>query len=767
MAGMDDAYRKGRWRWPWQRDAGRDSRDEADRSPYYGLDDDQIPGRSWADADEDRDIALQRRFRELEAEIERGDTSQVWTDDWRHEAAQSDAPGVSSKARWWRRSHWMGRRKRWWAVRGAGAVLLVFLALFAWLAITAPLSKSLEPIAAPQVTLLAADGTPIARNGAIVDDPVLVADLPPHVIEAFLATEDRRFYSHWGIDPRGIARAAWTGHGGGSTITQQLAKFTFLTPERSLSRKLREALIAFWLEAWLTKDEILERYLSNAYFGDNTYGLRAASLHYFYRQPENLKPEQAAMLAGLVQAPSAYAPTRHYERAEKRMRIVIASMVAAGYLTQAEADAMRAPALDVRATSELPTGTYFADWALPQARALSDVGYARQTLTTTLDARLQAAARNAVARSGLGDAQVALVAMRPNGEVVAMIGGKDYAESPFNRATQARRQPGSTFKLFVYLAALEAGMEPDDPIDNTEITQGSYRPKNAAGRYSDSLTLEQAFARSSNVAAVRLLERVGSDAVIATARDLGVTANLPEGDPSLALGTASMTLIELTAAYAGVAANDFPVEPTAFARPERGFFDWLFDPRHSLPGRVHEHMQQLLRAAINQGTGRAAMLPGPNYGKTGTSQDNRDALFVGYAGDLVVGVWIGNDDNSPLKGISGGGQPARIWKDFMRAALSGQGAGTAPRPSTSPRPSAPVEPLDLPQIDEIPLGEEGARLRVDPETGVVISADVGGVPVDVGVGRDGVSLDRRRIEEAARERAEQAIEETERELEAQ
>ena len=265
---------------------------------------------------------------------------------------------------------WFGRRKRWWIVRGVAALLALFILIVAWLAVTAPLSKSLQPIAAPQLTLLAADGTPIARNGAVIDKPVEIRKLPPHVAESFLAIEDRRFYDHWGIDPRGLARAAWTGYGGGSTITQQLAKFTFLTPEQTLTRKAREMLIAFWLEAWLTKDEILERYLSNAYFGDNVYGLRAASLHYFYRQPERLKPDQAAMLAGLVQAPSRFAPTRHYDRAAKRMKLVVGSMVEAGYLTPAEARRMRPPPLDVRPDRTIPTGTYFADWALPQGRAL-------------------------------------------------------------------------------------------------------------------------------------------------------------------------------------------------------------------------------------------------------------------------------------------------------------------------------------------------------------------------------------------------------------
>src|SRR5690606_34712611 len=363
------------------------------------------------------------------------------------------------------------RTRWWWIKRGLAAVALVFLLLVGWLAITAPLSKSLQPIAPPQLTLLAADGTPIARNGAIVDAPVKVAELPPHVIEPFIAIEDRRFYSHWGVDPRGVARALWsnftTGRTqGGSTITQQLAKFTFLTPEQSLTRKAREALIAFWLEAWLSKDEILERYLSNAYFGDNVYGLRAASLHYFYRKPENLKPEQAAMLAGLLQAPSRLAPTNNPDLAEPRMRLVLRSMVDAGYMTAAEAEALPTPQVDVRTKNDLPTGTYFADWALPEARRLTRASYSSQTVRTTLDSRLQTAARRAVERAPLGGAQVALVAMRPNGEVVAMIGGTDYAKSPFNRATQARRQPGSTFKLFVYLAALNEGWEPDDMISN-------------------------------------------------------------------------------------------------------------------------------------------------------------------------------------------------------------------------------------------------------------------------------------------------------------
>lgn len=638
----------------------------------------------------------------------------------------------------WRRAYWQGRRKRWWAVRIFSACFVLFLAMVAWLAITAPLSKSLEPIAAPQVTLLASDGTPIARHGAMVEAPVEVEKLPDHVIEAFLAIEDRRFYSHWGIDPRGIARAAWTGRGGGSTITQQLAKFTFLTPEQTLTRKAREAMIALWLESWLTKDEILGRYLSNAYFGDNQYGLRAASLHYFYRQPENLKPEQAAMLAGLLQAPSRYAPTKHYDRAKARMDQVIGSMVAAGYITQEEADAMPDPQIDSRTKNDLPSGTYFADWALPIAREDLETGYARQVVTTTLDTQLQALANRVTSRARLGDAQVALVAMRPTGEVVAMVGGKSYAESPFNRVTQAKRQPGSTFKLFVYLAALEAGWEPDDTIANTPIETGSYRPKNARERYSDEITLEDAFASSSNVAAVRLFNEIGSERVIRMARRMGVSSPMTEGDPSLALGTSSMSLLELTSAYAGVAANDFPVRAHAFEEEEQGWFEWIWEtlttPSSSASWGAHEDIETMLRAAINRGTGEAAELPIPNYGKTGTTQNYRDALFVGYAGDLVVGVWVGNDDNSPMGKVTGGGLPARIWKDFMRGALS----IPLPKPSVAPDPEGPVQPLDIPEIEEIPLGEDGAALQIG-EDGIVLTQD--GVPVGLRLDEEGLRIE--------------------------
>ena len=639
-------------------------------------------------------------------------------------------------------------RKWLWIRRGLAAGLLLFILILIWLAITAPLSKSLQPIVPPRITLLAADGTPIARNGAIVDRPVKATELPLHVKQAFLAIEDRRFYSHLGIDPRGLLRAFWsnaTGSGimqGGSTITQQLAKFTFLTPERSLTRKGREMLIAFWLEGWLTKDEILERYLSNVYFGDNVYGLRAASLHYFYRQPERLTLSQATMLAGLVQAPSRLAPTKNPERAAKRAKLVLNAMVAAGFLDAAKARATPIPLLDVRTRDNLPTGTYFADWAIPQARALTESGYADVRITTTLDARLQNIARNVIARSPLGNAQVAMVAMRPNGEVVAMVGGRSYKSSTFNRAVQARRQPGSTFKLFVYLAALRSGMNPDSIVADTPINEGPYRPKNSGGSYRGDISLAQAFARSSNVASVRLYNEVGGKAVARAARDLGIKSPLTL-DPSLALGSSGVTLIELTAAYAGVSANTWPVAPRAFKAEEQGWIEWLFSGEKSFDGRTHRMLLELLGGVVTDGTGRAAGLAIPAYGKTGTSQDNRDALFIGFAGDLVVGVWIGNDNNTPLWGVNGGGLPARIWRDFMAQAVKGA-APKARRPRIVPKPDpeGPVEPLDLPEIPEMPIDLGDTDVRIDEQDGVTVTTDVNGVPLNVSFGRDGVDVRR-------------------------
>ena len=579
------------------------------------------------------------------------------------------------------------RPKRRWLRWGFNIFAALLLVTLIWLIVTAPLSRALEPLEDPAMLLVSAEGRPIARRGAIKDEPVEVARLNPMTSAAFIAIEDRRFKSHWGIDPRAIGRAmvanvkAGGVRQGGSTLTQQLAKTSFLSADRSLKRKAQEVIIAFWLEGWLTKDEILSRYLSSVYFGDGVYGLRAASRHYFDREPERLTLAQSAMLAGMVQAPSRLAPTRNLAGAQKRSRLVLQAMADTGYISQAKAEATNS-ARPVGDNSSVPTGTYFADWVAPQAAQAFDADYGEVRVPTTLDADLQRLAVRAVANANIGGAQAALVAIRPDGRVVAMVGGRNYGKSPFNRATQAKRQPGSAFKLFVYLAALRAGYTPNSIVEDRPVSVEGWSPGTNDGVYRGSITLREAFARSSNAATVRLAEQVGRQNVIRAARDLGIDSPLTDR-PSLALGTSGLSLLELTSAYAAIAGGRYPVEPrglplddeaeglsTFFARGGR-----LDDRRDRAP------MLDLLWAAANEGTGRRAAISTPTFGKTGTTQENRDALFVGFAGNLVVGVWVGRDDNGSLGKITGGTAPAEIWRRFMAPAIAIDGRRGPPLPA--------------------------------------------------------------------------------------
>lgn len=597
---------------------------------------------------------------------------------------------------------------------GLGVALLL---LIAFLAVTAPLSKSLQPITAPSITLLSAEGKPIARRGSVTDLPVVASALPRHVPGAFLAIEDRRFYQHLGLDPWGLLRAAGRNLRaggvveGGSTISQQLAKLAFLSSDQTVGRKLQEAVLALWLEAWLSKDDILSRYLSSVYFGDNVYGLRAAASHYFSRRPEELTVEQAAMLAGLIKAPSTLAPTSNLQGARDRGRVVAAAMVEAGYIDQAAARALPVVKLKRGAAKDIPAGTYFADWVLSEL-GRSEPRYGEQRIQTTLEDRLQRQAASAIRSVGTSGAQVALVAMRPDGRVVAMVGGRSYKQSPYNRATQAKRQSGSTFKLFVYLAALRSGFTPNDLIEDRPVRVGKWTPENYEGKYRGIITLRDAFAHSSNVAAVRLSQQVGVPRVVQAARDLGVTSELERG-PTVALGTSGISLMEMTSAFASFAHGTYPVKP-------RGLPESLDGAVVGTPfeGSTRRMMLELLGAVTRQGTGRAAALPVASFGKTGTTQGNRDAYFIGFAGDLVTGVWIGRDDNRPVGDVQGGGIPARIWRAFMVEAANGQ-----PAPVTDMEMAAPMD-------------------EVMPSTGPITSEtyDIGGYDVEetmAPVGPDG------------------------------
>jgi penicillin-binding protein 1A len=603
--------------------------------------------------------------------------------------------------------------KRAWRIRmikrGIKLLFLVLLLAIIWLTITAPLSRSLSNNEAPSLTILSAEGEPIARRGSIMGEQVDVTRLPPHVGLAFVAIEDRRFYYHSGVDPWGIGRAFFrnrtsSGLQGGSTITQQLAKTSFLSPDRTYTRKAQEALIAFWLEARLTKNEILSRYLSNVYFGDNVYGLRAAARHYFNVAPEELTLSQSAMLAGVVNLPSRLAPTTNPAAARRRAALVLNAMVECGFITDAQRDAATPARVRLGPRDTTPTGTYFADWVMREASANADEDYGNRRIRTTLEGDLQRAAVRAVRRAGLGRTQAALVAMRLDGRVVAMVGGRDYAESPFNRATQARRQPGSAFKPFVYLAAFRAGLRPDTMVNDAPLRIGDWSPRNYDNQYRGAITLRDAVAFSSNSVAVQVSERVGRSAVIQAARDLGITTPL-RADPSLPLGVNTMSLLELTAAYAGIASGRFPIRPYGLPEDAPSLASLRRDPSMVM-------MRDVMHAVVQRGTGRAANLSIPTFGKTGTTSDYRDALFVGYAGDLVVGVWIGNDDNSPLPGTSGGGAPARIWRAFMVEALGIRAAPAAPPVplSQADRRDAnevvPANGLDTEPPPEVPQGPE-------------------------------------------------------------
>jgi penicillin-binding protein 1A len=586
----------------------------------------------------------------------------------------------------------LGRALKWLAVATVWAGL-AGLGVVAWYAYDLPNVSHLgERQRAPSIRLIAADGSMIARFGDLYGPPASIEELPSHLIHAVLATEDRRFMRHFGLDPLALARAGIANLRagrivqGGSTITQQLAKNVFLTPARTLKRKVQELLLALWLERKFTKDEILTIYLNRVYLGAGAYGVEAAAQRYFAKSARNVTLSEAAMLAGLLRAPSRYAPSNDLGRAQARAAQVLAGMVAAGYLTPANAEEAQMKPAKVASTRRAGRGSrYFADWVLDQVSGFAGPGASDIVVRTTLDVPLQRAAEAAVewGLSGAGGpsriGQAALIALAPDGAVRAMVGGRDYNASQFNRATQALRQPGSAFKLFVYLAALEAGYSPQDIVEDAPLTIRGWSPRNYDGRYVGPVTLRDALATSRNTVAVRVAEQVGPEGIIGVARRLGITSELGR-DASLALGTSEVTLIELTAAYATLANQGHGVWPHGIVEiraAESGAV--LYRRGGSGPGQVvAQHplrqMTEMLRAVVTNGTGRAAKLPVLAAGKTGTSQGFRDAWFVGFTHDLVAGVWHGNDDHTPMEGATGGGLPARLWARFMKAALASTAA---------------------------------------------------------------------------------------------
>ena len=596
------------------------------------------------------------------------------------------------------------RLRRIAAVSIAVAVLTATAGIL-WFARDLPNPREIARVTrTPAISLLDSRGREFANFGGVVGDQVSVDQLPPWLIAAVIATEDRRFYRHFGIDLRGIFRAAFRNlreggvREGGSTITQQLAKNLFLTHQRSYKRKIQEVLLALWLEQNLSKDEILTLYLNRVYFGAGAYGVDAAARRYFAKPATGVTLGEAAMLAGLLTAPSRYAPTVNPQGARARAGVVLSDMVEAGLLEDDQADAAKARTVSIVTQPTRRRGRYFADWVRDQ---LPDyVGTSGNTdlvVGTTLDVDLQAAAESAIsetmaaAKRDLNAGQAALIAMTGNGAVRAMVGGADYRASSYNRAVTALRQPGSAFKLFVYLAALENGISPSSRVVDAPLEINGWKPRNYSGRFRGDMSLREAFATSVNTVAVRVSERLGRGRVIDTARRLGITSKMAS-HPSIALGAAEVTLIELTAAYAAVANGGFGVWPHAIVEVGGNGDHGLYRRQGTGPGRVlsattSRQMTTLLQAVVTSGTGRAAQMDGFAAGKTGTSQDYRDAWFVGFSGDLVVGVWVGNDNATPMRGVTGGTLPARIWRQFMSAVLP------ASRPAPVPKPAADAPTL--------------------------------------------------------------------------
>ena len=563
---------------------------------------------------------------------------------------------------------------------------VAMLAVAAWFAYDLPDIETATALERrPSVTLLDASGRFLSSYGDIYGMPVRIAELPPYLPQAVVAIEDRRFYDHIGLDLLGLGRAAAVNlasggiRQGGSTITQQLAKNLFLTPERSASRKIKEALLALWLERRFSKDEILELYLNRVYFGAGAYGVDAAARRYFGKPASEVTLWEAATLAGLLRAPSRLAPTRSPTAAAERAGLVLAAMAEVGFIApEAAREARRS---EIAVTPAGPgDARYFIDWVLEQVEGY--VGFVDRDLLvrTTMDSRLQRLAMSEVngafaeAGSG-GPTQAALVAMTPDGAVRAMVGGRSYGGSQFNRATQALRQPGSAFKLFVYLAALEQGMTPSERFEDAPIRIGTWAPENYNGRYFGEVTMREAMARSLNSVAVRAAQRVGPEKIVEVARRLGISSDL-RPDLSLALGTSEVTPLELTGAYAVVANGGNLVRPHGVLeiRDREGTVLYSREPNGGervLDRDILGQVDDLLKAVIVWGTGQAAQLSREAGGKTGTTQDYRDAWFVGYSGALVTGIWVGNDDGTPMKEVTGGKLPARLWREFMQEALAG------------------------------------------------------------------------------------------------
>ncbi len=594
-----------------------------------------------------------------------------------------------------------------------------------------PIDQLAVPKRPPNIAIVADDGTPLANRGDTGGAAVKLKDLPPYLPKAFVAIEDRRFYFHHGIDPMGIARALTRnvvgsgGMQGGSTLTQQLAKNLFLTQERTVSRKIQEAILAVWLEHKYTKEQILELYLNRVYFGSGSYGVEAAANRYFGHGAKSVTLGEAAVLAGLMKAPTKLAPNRNPSGAAERAAQVIAAMVQEGYVTEAAGKAALAqPAHTVKEHGNGAVN-YAADYVMDMLDDTIGAVEDDIVVTTTISPAMEQAGERALddglAKSGgkYGVSQGALVSLDIDGGIKALIGGRDYADSQFDRAVSAKRQPGSSFKPFVYLSALEAGLTPDTVREDGPITIKGWHPENYSHEYFGPVTLTKALALSLNTVAVRLGVEVGPRTVVRTAHRLGITSDL-QPNASISLGTSEVSPLELTAAYAPFANGGIAVQPHIITRVKTAAGKLLYQRRNANLGRAIDPayvgmMNAMMEETLLIGTARKAELPGwQAAGKTGTSQDWRDAWFVGYTSRLVTGVWFGNDDGTPTRKASGGNLPVETWSRYMKVALKGVTPSPLPGDYRSP-PVASPDGVDAGPTAAIPGA--GALPQRDPATG--------------------------------------------------
>ena len=541
----------------------------------------------------------------------------------------------------------------------------------------------------PNVKINDLDGSLIANRGTTGGEALALSDMSPYIPEAIVAIEDRRFYSHFGFDPIGLGRAfvtnVVTGHAvqGGSTLTQQLAKNLFLSPDRTLERKVQEVLLALWLEHKYTKDQILTMYLNRVYFGSNAYGVEAASRRYFNKSAKDVNLGEAAMLAGLVKAPSRLSPARDPAAAEARAQLVLQAMQDQGFIT--EADTKTAMSQPPTRSKSYWSGAenYVADMIMDQLPKLigSDIKedlIVDTTLDMSLEEKAEKALNDVLAKDGkkLNASQASLVSVDATGAIRALVGGRDYAQSQFNRAVTAKRQPGSAFKPFVYTAALEMGLTPNSIRNDAPIKIGNWAPENYEQRYSGPVTLATAVAQSLNTVAAQLVAEVGPEQVIKVAHRLGIESDL-QANASIALGTSEVSLLELTSAYAAFMNGGFKATPYVVTKVTTAGGKVLYQSNVDNPPRVMNpdvvaNMNAMMAGVIASGTGKSARIPGwQAAGKSGTTQSFRDALFVGFTSHLTTGVWFGNDDGKSMRKVTGGGLPAKAWKEFMIAAHKG------------------------------------------------------------------------------------------------